>query len=144
MFLMERATDDPAVQQRGISLVVDFRGVQFSRFASIVRMDDVRRGVLLWKGAFPCRLRRVWLLDPPYGVHYMALGVLSLLSQKVRDRVRIAFRRSGLDSLVEDLSPLFTLPKCLGGAGEVPWHQAAEAFLRKDGQGQPGEAGGQA
>jgi len=130
MFLMERATDEAATQQRGIAVVVDFRGVRFSQLTSSLTLADVRRGVLLWKGAFPCRLRRIWLLDTPRGMHYLVAGVLQLLSPKLRQRVCMATRNGGgLQRLASDLVPHVQLPACLGGSGEVLWDQAVSAYL---------------
>jgi len=127
MFLMERATDDLETQQRGIAIVVDFRGMEFSRLISIVGVDDIRRGVLLWKGAFPCRLRRIWLLAPPSGIRFLTAGILQLLSPKVRNRVRIASGAAGLASLNADLGPVVALPESLGGAGGPSWDKTVAA-----------------
>lgn len=131
-FLMEHATDDPATQRQGIAVVVDFRGVQLTRLSSILGMEDIRRGVSLWRGAFPCRLRRIWLLDPPAGIHFLASGVLRLLSPKVRDRIRIAVGKPGLARIAEDLEPLVELPQCLGGRGELRWAEALAAMLARE------------
>lgn len=130
MFLMERATDNPATQRQGIALVVDFRGVQLSHLTRHLGMDDIRRGVFLWRGAFPCRMRRIWLVDPPAGIRLLTTSVLQLLSPKVRQRVCVATRASGgLAQLARDLEGVAELPKCLGGSGEVRWDEAVRSYL---------------
>lgn len=40
LFLMEAATDDLRVQQRGVALVADFRELNFQRFRSAVGLED--------------------------------------------------------------------------------------------------------
>lgn len=132
MFLMEQATDSAATMERGIALVGDFRGMQLSRLFGFLGTGDIARGVALWKGAFPCRLRRIWLLDPPPGLQALTSLVSRLLSPKVRGRIRIAWRNSGgLEQLAEDLGPIAELPGCLGGTGtlEPNWDAAVAKFL---------------
>lgn len=43
LFLMESATDDIKVQQRGVALVADFRNLNISRFRSAVGLEDEQR-----------------------------------------------------------------------------------------------------
>jgi len=138
-FLMEGVTDDLQVQQRGIALIIDFKGMQLSTFLSIVSMDDVRRGVMLWKGAFPCRLRRIWFIDAPYALRWLISGTLPLLKPHVRERARMAHRSSGLEEIQQDLGSLFDLPGSLGGeaVGNFDWEATLRACLNNpDGAGQ--------
>jgi hypothetical protein len=128
-FLMERMTDDVEVQQRGIALIMDFKDVQLSRLKSLLSNNDIRRGIMLWKGAFPCRLRRVWFLDAPLALRCLIWGTLRLLRPYVRERVRVAQRSSGLDNIAQDLSELFELPESLGGAGEFDWESTLRSCL---------------
>ena len=137
MFLMERAIDSPAAQEHGIAVVVDFRGVQQGQLLRTVGMDDARRGVALWRGSFPCRLRRIWLVDPPAGMRWFIACVLRLLSPKMRERVRLAASSpgapgAGLGDLARDLSHL-ALPRDLGGGGEVDWDAEVDALLAAEG-----------
>jgi len=114
-FIMERLTDDIEVQRRGISLIVDFGHNSFSKLSSLVALEDIKRGVRLWKGAFPCRLRGIWLVDTPGVLNLMLWSVLKMLSPTVRERVQHTSRSSGLHKLRESLGRRFELPISLGG-----------------------------
>mmetsp|Transcript_58807 Transcript_58807/g.170612 ORF Transcript_58807/g.170612 Transcript_58807/m.170612 type:complete len:334 (-) Transcript_58807:89-1090(-) len=127
-FLMERATDRPDVQRRGIAVLVDFRGVSFAGLLRSVSVDDAQRGVLLWKGAFPCRMRRIWLVQPAPGLHFVIRGILRLLGEKVRRRVRIAESAAAAARIADDLSA-FELPAGLGGTAQVPWDAEVSRYL---------------
>jgi len=128
MFLMERAVDRPEVQRGGIALVVDFRGVRLSRLLQLVGVEDMQRGVMLWKGAFPCRLRKIWLVCPPAGVQLITRAALQFLSSKVRKRVRLAAGEADLPELASDLAA-FDLPEGLGGVGHYDWQAAVKRYL---------------
>eukprot|EP00747_Dinoflagellata_sp_TGD_P181343 gnl/TRDRNA2_/TRDRNA2_35151_c0_seq1.p1 gnl/TRDRNA2_/TRDRNA2_35151_c0~~gnl/TRDRNA2_/TRDRNA2_35151_c0_seq1.p1 ORF type:complete len:336 (+),score=45.86 gnl/TRDRNA2_/TRDRNA2_35151_c0_seq1:69-1076(+) len=145
-YLMERATDSPATQARGVALILDCFSVELAPILKILNMEDIRRGVLMWKGAFPCRLRRIWIVDAPLGAQPLATAVLQLLHPHVRERVRFARRRwrcnndsmartimpdPGLKGLAEDLS-MFDLPAGLGGTGIVDWDAQVDSYLKED------------
>jgi len=100
----------------------------------IMSVQDMQRGILMWKGAFPCRIRRIWVIDAPYGSGTFAKAILGLLAPRVQDRIRFARRSSdkGLSPLVEDLGCLFQLPQSLGGDGEMDWNTVAAQWISQD------------
>mmetsp|Transcript_68974 Transcript_68974/g.193519 ORF Transcript_68974/g.193519 Transcript_68974/m.193519 type:complete len:334 (+) Transcript_68974:75-1076(+) len=128
MFLMENATDRPEVQRRGVAAIVDFRGVQLSKLLGAVRVEDVYRGVGFWKGAFPCRLRRVWLVQPPLALQFALRAILQLLSPKLRDRVRVVSSAKDIDGIADELDG-FGLPPEFGGSTPVGWQAEAARYL---------------
>mmetsp|Transcript_41198 Transcript_41198/g.92516 ORF Transcript_41198/g.92516 Transcript_41198/m.92516 type:complete len:378 (-) Transcript_41198:88-1221(-) len=137
MFLMERAIDDATTLRRGIAVVADFKGVVLSNLLRVLSLDDIRRGVLLWKGAFPCRMRRIWIVDAPLGIRRVAQAVVQLLHPKLRTRIRFASRSVGLSPLVQDLGDIFALPLALGGDAEVEWEHVVESYLAAEKQQRP-------
>lgn len=133
LFLMESATDNIEVQKRGIALIVDFRGVQFSRFARTIGMDDIKRGMRCCIGSFPCRMRRMWLLGAPSAVRLLVRGVVQMLALKLRQRIRMAEGRNGLEEMAADLSPCIDLPESLGGTNSsFDWTEAINACLKQN------------
>lgn len=134
-FLMEQATDNPTIQEQGIALIIDLAGVTISSMMRIMGLEDIRRGVLMWKGAFPCRLRRIWLVDAPRGSRPLTLPMLAMLAPKVRQRIRFAWRKDGgLGKLAQDLEGgLFRLPPALGGTNaKFDWAAEVEQYLAQD------------
>jgi len=128
MFLMEQATDSRQVQERGIAAIVDFRQVQLTKLLGAVSVEDVYRGVGFWKGAFPCRLRRAWLVQPPLALQWPLRAILQLLSPKLRERVRIVSSDDEIEDLAEDLDE-FELPPTLGGSKAMDWQAEAARYL---------------
>lgn len=133
LYLMERATDDPEAQRRGVALILDFRGLQVLRLKGILGMHDILRSLRLWVGAFPCRMRRIWLIEPGLSVKLLTSAVLQFLSQKMRERVRIT-EQTNLAELVNDLSPCVELPPSLGGESSFDWSIVVESYLKDHNQ----------
>jgi len=130
LFLMEHATDYREVQDRGVAVILDFRGVQFTKFQSMVGMEDIKRGLQCCVGSFPCRLRRIWLLGAPLPIRLLTNAVVHFLSPKVRQRIRLANGQSGVIDMAKDLGPYVQLPEHLGGVGTVDWKSMLEALLK--------------
>mmetsp|Transcript_24782 Transcript_24782/g.56019 ORF Transcript_24782/g.56019 Transcript_24782/m.56019 type:complete len:286 (-) Transcript_24782:320-1177(-) len=128
MFLMERATDHLAVQRRGVALVVDFRGAQFSKLSAKMHVEDLKRGLRCWVGSFPCRMRRIWLLGAPSPVRWLTSAMARLLSPKVRARIRFA-EATALKTVQEDLGDFIDLPPALGGTAQFDWDEEVMLYL---------------
>lgn len=152
-FLIEHATDGLACRDRGVALIVDCGGVDVAPMLRIMGLDDLRRGVLMWKGAFPCRLRRLWVVDAPSGSQVISTSILRMLAPRVRERVRFAYRSGGLGDLETDLGSRFVMPPSLGGRpGEFDWErqvatlthpaESAQTDCRLDDVGHEGFGGG--
>ena len=145
-FLTERATDDRLVQLNGVSFLIDCRNISVLGLSQMLSsLSDVRRGVLMWRRAFPIRVRRCWVVDAPLGSATLIRAALALLSPGLRDMLKFAWRSSavdgpreverqgwdenanagdvrrssttdsGLRALVRELGGLFVLPEALGG-----------------------------
>lgn len=129
-FLMERVTDQLAVQQRGVALVVDCAGVELGSLLRTIGLADLRRGVLMWRGAFPCRLRRIWVLDAPGSASAICGALTRLLTPRVRKRIRFGCRTTdGLSELADDLGDVFELPESLGGRASLNWNAEVDRYL---------------
>ena len=75
LFLMEAATDDLRVQQRGVALVADFRELNFQRFRSAVGLEDhFCCRFFLWPRSL-CEIRYVICLNSKIG-HAMDIWYL--------------------------------------------------------------------
>jgi len=126
LFLMEAATDDLRVQQRGVALVADFRELNFQRFRSAVGLEDIKRGLCCWVGSFPCRVRRIWLLAAPTAVRWLTGAVTKFLSSKVRNRIRMTEK---VKDIAEDLGLCIDLPTSLGGESHFDWDAEVQKYL---------------
>ena len=58
-YLMAHVTRTPAVQRRGVTVLVDFGTMGLGQLLSNTSIEDVRRGAAMWRQAFPVRLRRI-------------------------------------------------------------------------------------
>eukprot|EP00658_Telonema_sp_P-2_P010072 TRINITY_DN13787_c0_g1_i2.p3 TRINITY_DN13787_c0_g1~~TRINITY_DN13787_c0_g1_i2.p3 ORF type:complete len:113 (-),score=21.32 TRINITY_DN13787_c0_g1_i2:464-802(-) len=85
-FIAERAVDDLQAQTNGICLVVDLGRLTLSKMFRLCGLRDMNRGIAMWQGAFPCKLKRVFLLN----VSFVTAGAVhvakKLLTQKLARR----------------------------------------------------------
>lgn len=80
LFLMEAATDDLRVQQRGVALVADFRELNFQRFRSAVGLEDhFCCRFFLWPRSV-CEIRCVICLNSKIG---HAMDVWNLMTDRI-------------------------------------------------------------
>eukprot|EP00439_Symbiodinium_sp_Y106_P037928 s4855_g4.t1 len=131
LFLIERATDSLDVQTRGVALIIDFRSVQFTKLWSVLRLEDIKRGLGCWVGAFPCRLRRIWILDAPLPVRVLTSLVKKFLTPKVRNRIDFVTPKD-LQRIREDFVDCIVVPDSLGGTDPFDWDAQVEGYLRCD------------
>jgi hypothetical protein len=117
-YVMEQLTMDPAVQYRGICVLLDLKdaGVAMARMFSIT---DIRRGIGMWKDCFPCKVKQIVIVGASALVSRL-LGVgLALVHPRVRARVQV---HRSIESLVaaNQIDPS-ALPRELGGT----WDEVA-------------------
>ena len=127
-YLMERAIRRDHVVANGMVFVVDCADVDLS-LTTCFRIADVRRGVMMWKDAFPCKCKKVYLLNAPF----LLSGLISLASKMLSSKIqqRIVLVNDSKTGLFEDI-PESVLPEELGAclpslwSGRVRWVMAAD------------------
>merc|ERR1711865_260625 len=99
---MEQATmQDPAVQEAGISIVVDFRGATMAQMSHFGTADLVR-GIQIWKH-FAVKPKRVFILNASIAHRLAIKAVLSALP-RVRKKV-VWVSKSGAELLADVRDP---------------------------------------
>jgi len=109
-FLMETAMLSHSTQTDGVMLIADLRGMEFKMFSPA----DMKRGVRMWAGAFPCKLKRIVVISPGGMVHMILNMALGLLDEKIRNRV-VVISADEIDSIADEVS-VDVLPTSLGGS----------------------------
>ena len=79
-YLLHRALQRRAAQERGIALVLDFKGFSLSQLYA-VRWEDLRRGVAMLQECFPARLCSIYVLNEPRWLLLLVKLLRPLLSQ---------------------------------------------------------------
>jgi len=130
-YLMQKVIDSKTAQREGVTLVYDLRGVSIGVLTAM-GPTDARRGVAMWQEAFPCKLRRIFVISPGYFSSIFIDMVKSFVSEKIRQRITIL----SPDDLspIHDEIPLDALPREFGGNldAEVYWHEWCDARLREE------------
>ncbi len=85
---MELVTREPAVQHGGVTLLVDLKGVGLG-LATAFGVDDVRRGIGMWRDAFPAKLKRLLVVNVRCSREQCACtGTHVLAHMRMRTRTR--------------------------------------------------------
>ena len=123
-YLLHRALQRRAAQERGIALVLDFKGFSLSQLYA-VRWEDLRRGVAMLQECFPARLCSIYVLNEPRWLLLLVKLLRPLLSQ---DSMQQKFKLCGTGEGLWPHLPPEHLPASLGLGGtlEFDW----EAQLR--------------
>ena len=129
-YLMEQVIASKTTQWKGVTLIHDLRGVGLGTLASM-GPTDARRGVAMWQEAFPCKLRRIFVISPGPFCGFFIEMVKSLASEKIQKRVTV------LDPA--DLTPLQSevgleaLPTEFGGTLDAGayWSTWCQGRLRR-------------
>ncbi|CEL92011.1 unnamed protein product [Vitrella brassicaformis CCMP3155] len=131
-FLMELLTDDPACHQHGVALVFDVGGITLGLLRHFT-LADIKRGVMMWKESFPCKLRRVYVLRASPVISSIVHFVLGLLAKKIRDRVHFVKTDSPDDNQSDEPFWLFvrkdSVPPSLGGTLRFDWPAEVERII---------------
>lgn len=123
-YLLHRALQRRAAQERGIALVLDFKGFSLSQLYA-VRWEDLRRGVAMLQECFPARLCAIYVLHEPRWLLLLVKLLRPLLSQ---DSMQQKFMLCGTGEGLWPHLPPEHLPASLGLGGtlDLDW----EAQLR--------------
>lgn len=126
-YVMEQLTADPAVQHRGIALLLNLEGTELG-MARHFGYADIRRGVAMYKDAFPCKVKVVMVVNASAVVRRLLGFVLALVHPRVRARVELVPSIGAL----RDTIPAGALTTELGGEleSERLWAEWCDARLR--------------
>ena len=80
-YLLHRALQRRTAQERGLALVLDFRGFSLAHLYA-VRWEDLRRGVAMLQECFPARLCTIYVLHEPRWLLLLVRLLRPLLSQE--------------------------------------------------------------
>uniref|UniRef100_A0A8C3CIC0 protein-tyrosine-phosphatase n=1 Tax=Cairina moschata TaxID=8855 RepID=A0A8C3CIC0_CAIMO len=105
-YLLDRAVESFETQRNGLVFIYDMAGSQYTNF----ELDLSKKILNLLKGAFPARLKKVFIVGAPmwFRVPYSIISLL--LKEKLRERVQMV----KMSELKEHL-PRECLPETLGG-----------------------------
>ncbi|XP_053573320.1 tyrosine-protein phosphatase non-receptor type 9 [Bombina bombina] len=109
-YLLDRAMESVDTQRHGLVFIYDMGGSQYNNF----ELDLSKKILSLLRGAFPARLKKVFIVSPPvwFRVPYSIISLL--LKEKLRERVHMV----SMNELLQHLPPQ-CLPESLGGL--LPW-----------------------
>ncbi|XP_018410149.1 PREDICTED: tyrosine-protein phosphatase non-receptor type 9 isoform X1 [Nanorana parkeri] len=109
-YLLDRAVESVDTQRNGLVFIYDMGGSQYNNF----ELELSKKILSLLRGAFPARLKKVFIVSPPvwFRVPYSIISLL--LKEKLRERVHMV----SMTELLQHLPPQ-CLPESLGGL--LPW-----------------------
>lgn len=89
-FCLEHLLNKSYTQVNGICVVIDMGAVGFRQLLTFGGPADAKRGMGLWVGAFPTKLRKACILRCPSVARGLVNLCLSFVSKKIRDRIEMA------------------------------------------------------
>ncbi|XP_029430671.1 tyrosine-protein phosphatase non-receptor type 9 isoform X1 [Rhinatrema bivittatum] len=106
-YLLDRAVESFETQRNGLVFIYDMTGSQYTNF----ELDLSKKILNLLKGAFPARLKKVFIVGAPmwFRVPYSIISLL--LKEKLRERVQMVKMLE-----LKQYFPLDCLPEYLGGS----------------------------
>jgi hypothetical protein len=133
-YLMERFTREESIQKTGIVMIADVSHVSFSLCRALVSLTDARRGIHMWQNAFPCKLKKIYVVGGSTFLLQAVRLVVAMLGKKLRNRIRVL---PHLEALQKDI-PAEELPLSLGGTlseTEFSWGQWVEGVVKAEKEG---------
>ncbi|EKX44170.1 hypothetical protein GUITHDRAFT_153080 [Guillardia theta CCMP2712] len=127
-FLMQKAIEKENIVKNGIVCVLDLQGVDLS-ITTKFGIADVKRGILMWKDAFPCKLKKIYLVNMGIILSTIVAMAKSILSSKIRERVVLVDKT--FQQLHADIDSS-RLPPSLGGNFELDWESYIQFLLKDD------------
>ncbi|KAJ1623783.1 CRAL-TRIO domain-containing protein [Pavlovales sp. CCMP2436] len=109
-YVMEQLTLDPAVQHRGITILLNLQGVDLG-MARHFSLADIKRGVGMWKDCFPCKVKRILIVNASSMQQRLLGAALSVVHPRVRARVSVVRDQKTLSDSIS----IEALPIELGG-----------------------------
>lgn len=128
VFLMEWVTKDRNTMENGIALIVDLSGSSLWTTYRTFTVSDYERGLSMWF-CFPCKVKRIYILNSNSSTRIIANLVLSFLPQKIKERV--SFEVPGSSTLVQEMGGR-AIPKEYGGDLEFNWSDIVTRIISCD------------
>ncbi|GAB5035282.1 retinaldehyde-binding protein 1 [Nannochloropsis oceanica] len=113
-YLVERFTRDEEMQRTGLVMIVNLASVPFGLCRALVSLKDAKRGIRMWQDAFPCKLKRIYVVGGSLWLLRAMRLVVAMLGKKLQNRVRVL---PHLEALHRDVDR-DNIPPCLGGSLE--------------------------
>eukprot|EP00656_Telonema_subtile_P052762 TRINITY_DN7430_c0_g1_i2.p2 TRINITY_DN7430_c0_g1~~TRINITY_DN7430_c0_g1_i2.p2 ORF type:complete len:170 (+),score=51.35 TRINITY_DN7430_c0_g1_i2:576-1085(+) len=132
-FIVERAVDDPAVMSDGVCLVVDLGRLTMGKVLKMSGPNDMKRGIAMWQQAFPCKLRRVFLLNTSAVTRTAVKVAKALLEKKLAKRIQVV--SPDLHELHEEVPPEILPAGTLGGSMEFSWRRTVDGMMEQEAAG---------
>lgn len=110
-FVMEQLTADPAVQHRGIAILLNLEGAHVGMAASF-SWADIKRGISMYRDCFPCKVKLLAIVNASAIQRRLLALALALVHPRVRARVEVA---ASLAELHKGSMPARMLPAEFGG-----------------------------
>lgn len=86
-------------------------------------IEDVRRGISMWQGAFPVKLRKIFVVNCGMIMTPLFQAACALLAPKLRERIVVV--NDDFEQLHRHIMPA-NLPPSLGGTWEIDWQRHVE------------------
>jgi len=80
----------------------------------------------MWRDAFPCKLKKIYILNLPSVLALTLKSAKSCLSQKIQDRISIEGPKATtmFEDIVRD-----QIPEALGGSKPFNWQKEVDVIL---------------
>jgi hypothetical protein len=113
-YLVERFTRDEEMQRTGLVMIVNLASVPLELYRALMSLKDAKRGIRMWQDAFPCKLKRIYVVGGSMWLLQAMRLVVTMLGKKLQNRVRVL---PHLEALHQDVDRE-KIPPCLGGSLE--------------------------
>ena len=120
-FIMQHVMADPVAHVRGVSVILDCQGTSLSKLLGLFSLEDMKRGTAMWRGAYPCKLKTIYVVHLHGFLYFTSRLLYSVLTAKLRERV--VFVGDDYEAMISDVG-IHNLPMTLGGSNaDFNWEQ---------------------
>jgi len=113
-----------------IVAIFDLKGIGFD-IVSCFTLADMQRGVKMWAGAFPCKLKKLYFVGLSFFLEATVNTVLMMLDKKIQQRVVVVPAGREGEIFGEDIGR-DKVPKELGGDLGFDWKSHVEGSWLAD------------
>jgi len=128
--VMQMLLRDESAQKNGVSILCDFRKVNYSVISKASR-QDMKRGIAMMQGVMPLRIKAIYLLEP----NIITKGIVRVMESFVRADSKVPKRIKSLTmaQLTERTDPASLASDYGGDAGHATlreqWEDKAARIL---------------